>query len=213
MNEANVSAIISATAGISGVILGNSFVAIKEWLKDSKKEEKESAYLAILVVSHLERFANGCLAVAQDDGTSEGLPAGNDNETYHTTVAAPSFEPLDIKVEWKVLPKELMYEIFQISDDKENVDNRISGTEHYSDPPEYFEYFWMRRREYAELGLKVSAIANKLRKHAEMPIKATPPDEWDRDELLKDVVTKISLATSAHEKRQLELLEKINNSV
>lgn len=37
MESANVSAIISAAAGISGVLLGNSFVLIKEWLVKRKK--------------------------------------------------------------------------------------------------------------------------------------------------------------------------------
>jgi hypothetical protein len=32
MDAGNASAIISATSGISGVLLGNSFVLIKEWI-------------------------------------------------------------------------------------------------------------------------------------------------------------------------------------
>jgi hypothetical protein len=61
-------------------------------------------------VSHLDRFANACLGVAHDDGTTYGAPAGK-NGQHEVTVAAPEFKPLDIEVEWKVLPKDLMYDI------------------------------------------------------------------------------------------------------
>ena len=64
MNDAHIAAIISAIAGIAGVILGNSFAAIKEWVVKRKRDERDGAYLAILVVSHLDNFANGCLHVA-----------------------------------------------------------------------------------------------------------------------------------------------------
>lgn len=110
MNDAHIAAIISASAGIAGVILGNSFAVIKEWGANRKHDERDSAYLAILVVSHLDNFANSCLHVALDDGTWEGRPAGNNGEYYQTTVKPPEFLPLDIKVEWKVLPRDLMYE-------------------------------------------------------------------------------------------------------
>lgn len=77
MNDTHIAAIIGAGAGIFGTLLGNSFVAIKEWLANRKKEKRDSSYLAILVVSHLDRFANSCMHVALDDGTEYGRPAGN----------------------------------------------------------------------------------------------------------------------------------------
>ncbi|CAG9238159.1 hypothetical protein PSP6_80001 [Paraburkholderia tropica] len=116
METGNVSAIISATAGISGVLLGNSFVAVKEWLVGRSKRQKDTAYLAIIVVSHLERFASGCLHVALDDGTESGRPAGNNGDGYVPTVRLPEFQPLDIGVEWKVLPQQLMYSILLLPD-------------------------------------------------------------------------------------------------
>lgn len=139
MTDAHIAAIISAVAGITGVILGNSFVAIKEWLKDHKKDERDSAYLAILVVSHLDRFASGCWYVALDDGTSEGRPAGG--EYHQVTVSAPEFLPLEIRVEWKVLPKDLMYDILQIPDKREHIENRLTGIWKFDDPPEYTDFF------------------------------------------------------------------------
>lgn len=204
MTDAHIAAIISAGAGIAGVILGNSFVAIKEWVVNRRHDERDSAYLAILVVSHLDRFANGCLHVALDDGTREGRPAGNNGEYHQTTVKPPEFLPLDIKVEWKVLPKDLMYDILQIPDKREHIENRIDGIWEFDDPPDYGEFFWARQRDYAELGLQVSAVARKLRKYAEMPIEESPPGEWNRDFALQEVIDKVDSKRAAYEKRVAE---------
>lgn len=201
MTDAHIAAVISAGAGIVGVILGNSFVAIKEWVVNRKRDERDSAYLAILVVSHLDRFANGCLHVALDDGTCEGRPAGNNGEYHQTTVKPPEFLPLNIKVEWKVLPKDLLYDIFQIPDKREHIENRIAGIWMFDDPSDCGEFFWARQRDYAELGLHVSAVAKKLRKHAEMAIDESSPGEWNRDVALQEVIGKVDSERAAYEKR------------
>lgn len=201
MTDAHIAAIISATAGITGVLLGNSFVAVKEWWKDSKKDERDSAYLAILVVSHLDRFANRCGHVALDDGTSEGEPAGRNREYHQVTVNAPEFLPLEIKVEWKVLPKDLMYDILQIPDKREHIENQLSGVWEFDEPPDYTDFFWTRQRSYAELGLHVSAIAKRLRMYADMPIEASPPGDWNREVSMQEVIDKIGAKRAANEKR------------
>jgi hypothetical protein len=200
MNDVHIAAIIGAGAGIFGTLLGNSFVAIKEWLANRKKEKRDSSYLAILVISHLDRFANGCLRVALDDGTEYGRPAGN-GEYHKVTVSAPEFLPLDIKVEWKVLPKDLMYDILQIPDKREHIENRITGIWEFDDPPDYSDFFWARQRDYAELGLHVSAVAKRLRKHAGMPIEVISPGEWSREIAMQEIIDKIDERSAVYERR------------
>lgn len=191
MDTGNISAIISAAAGISGVLLGNSFVAVKEWRIHQSKRRKDAAYLAIIVVSHLERFANRCLHVALDDGTECGLPAGRNGEERAPTTAPPEFTPLDIDVEWKVLPQDLMYSILRLPDQREQIDNRLAGIAEFDDDyPDHVEYFWIRRREYAELGLRASCLARCLCKQAGMPMDEPKPGDWSRDQELKDVIEK-----------------------
>ncbi|AJW45477.1 Transmembrane protein [Ralstonia mannitolilytica] len=202
MDAGNTSAIISAVAGISGVLLGNSFVAIKEWLTSRSKRQKDTAYLTILVVSHLDRFANGCLHVALDDGTEYGRPAGRYEEEHVATVKPPVFQPLDIDVEWKVLPQELMYPILRLPDQQEQIQNRLAGIAEFDDDyPDHTEFFWARRRDYADLGLQTSDLARRLRKHAGMPVEEPKPGEWCRDEELRDVIKKIDDARTAYELR------------
>lgn len=192
MDTGNVSAIISAGAGISGVLLGNLFTATKEWLVGRSKRQKDTAYLAIIVVSHLQRFANGCLHVALDDGTESGRPAGRNEEEYAPTVKPPEFQPLDIKVEWKVLPQQLMYSILLLPDQHEQIQSSLAGLSEFDDDyPEHTEYFWVRRRDYAELGLRASGLARRLSKHAGMPIEEPKPGVWSRDQELIDVIARI----------------------
>lgn len=205
MDTASSSAIISATAGISGVLLGNSFVAIKEWLVGRSKRGKDAAYLAILVVSHLERFANGCLHVALDDGTEEGRPAGRNGEELQPTTRPPDFQPLDIQVDWKVLSNELMYEILRLPDQREQIQNRLGGIAEYeNDYPFHTEYFWVRRRDYAELGLRASRLAKRLHRYAGMTVEIPKAGEWSRDEELREVMERIDHERKLAENRAAE---------
>jgi hypothetical protein len=192
MDTGNVSAIISAGAGISGVLLGNFFTATKEWLVGRSKRQKDTAYLAIIVVSHLNRFANSCLHVSLDDGTESGHPAGRNQEEYVTTVKPPEFQPLDIAVEWKVLPQQLMYSILLLPDQREQIQNSLAGIAEFDDDyPDHTEYFWVRRRDYAELGLRSSDLARRLSRHAGMPIEEQKPGVWSRDQEMRDQIERI----------------------
>ncbi|WP_175771237.1 hypothetical protein [Burkholderia ambifaria] len=209
MDTGNVSAVISAASGISGVLLGNSFVAVKEWLTNRSRRQKETAYLAIIVVSHLDRFANGCLHAALDDGTEYGRPAGRNEEEYTPTTTPPEFQPLDIDVEWKVLPKDLMYAILRLPDQKEKIQNTLAGIAEFDDDyPDHTEYFWSRRRAYADLGLQTSNLAQRLRRHAGMPLELPKPGEWSRDEDLRGVVKEIDDKRDAHNRRITEMAAK-----
>jgi len=201
METGNVSAIISAAAGISGVLLGNSFAAIKEWVIHRSKRQKDTAYLAIMVVSHLDRFANGCWHVALDDGSAA---QNSEQVEYEPSTKPPEFQPLDIDVEWKVLPLDLMYSILQIPDQRNQVQNRLAGIAEYDqDFPYYEDYFYARRRDYAELGLQVSDLARRLREHAMMPVKETTnPDDWNRDVSMRDIIQKLDEERKAREQRE-----------
>ncbi|WGS46054.1 hypothetical protein LFL97_25585 [Burkholderia sp. JSH-S8] len=202
MDTGNVSAIISAAAGIAGVLLGNSFVAIKELLISQSKHKKDTAYLAIIVSSHLDRFANGCLQVAVDDGTAYGQPAGRNGEEYSPTVEPPEFRPLDIDVEWKALPHDLMDSILRLPDEREQIQNRLSAIAEFDDDyPDHADYFWTRRRDYANLGLRTSGLAKRLREHAQLQTVDPKPVEWNRDLELQNIIGRVDEERDAYERR------------
>ena len=197
-------AIISAVAGISGVILGNLSVAVKEYVVSRRARNKNTVYLAILVVSHLDRLANDCLDVAQDDGTEGGQPAGSDGQQHVPTTSYPEFQPLDISVDWKLLPRDLLYPILRLPDQLDQLQSRLAAISEYEcDYPDHTEYFWVRRREHADLGLNAIALAQKLRKHSGLPVEEPEPNEWSREQGLRDVIKYINDKREAYRRQAL----------
>ncbi|MCF9019678.1 hypothetical protein GIV21_16265 [Pseudomonas syringae] len=191
MDSGNVSAIISAAAGITGVLLGNLFVLIKEWWVKRGAITQNTVYLGIVVVSHLERFASHCYEVCTDDGTSRGQPAGK-NGHYEPTTLLPAFSPLELEVDWKVLPRDLMYSILRIPDQLDQLSGKLAGIQDFNyDPPDHPEYFLVRRRGHAVLGLQASGLAQKLRIYAGLPIEESLPGEWNRDKSMRDVIARL----------------------
>lgn len=172
-------AYISGAAGILGALLGTSIVWIKEVVIAGKKTKKDATYLAVIVGSHLERYANTCLAIAYDDGYDEGQPAGG-NGICDIVVKAPAIQPLDLEVEWRSIDAKLMYDILRIPDRQEQI-HRLLRSGGYDDPPEHTDYFWERRQKFAELGIAVIEIVTRLRKEAKLP----GVDQWNADADLK----------------------------
>lgn len=202
MDKETLAAVISGVIGIIGVLVGSLITVIQAALSSWSKRRKDSAYLAILVVAHLDRFAMGCLHVALDDGTEYGRPSGQHGEEYSPTATAPEFKPLDIGVDWKVLPCDLMYSILEIPEKRERIENRLAGIEAYdNDYPDHTEWFWSRQRDYAQLGLEVSSVAKRLRNYAGMPFEAPGDDEWSQDSQLHEVIKKIDEARASYEQR------------
>lgn len=184
--------LISAASGLCGVWLGGRLTWKRESLREAERVGKESSYLAILVVAHLERFANGCWSVACDDGTSEGRPAGRDGEYYMATSEIPTFDPLVLDVNWKVLPSNLMFEILNLPYKNEQLVSHIAGVGEFADPPDYTDYFWARQYGFAELGLEVSELSRQLRLHAGLLIAGVIAGEANRDDSLREKMTKIT---------------------
>lgn len=193
--------IISAASGLFGVWMGGQLTWIREASKEKERIKKESSYLAILVVAHLDRLVNDCVRVALDDGTVEGRPAGTDGIYYVPTVELPTFSPLGLNVDWKVLPAELMYGILNIPYKIEQLANYIAGVWEFDDPPEHTEMFWARQHGFAVLGLEVSELVRRLRQHACLPMEVPLEGDWNRDGLLREQRDKITRAREDYEAR------------
>jgi hypothetical protein len=178
-----VQSTISAITGLGGVWLGGQLTSRREEARESERNMKDAAYLAILVVAHLNRFANRCLQVALDDGTEEGRSAGNGG-CYEPTVVPPVFDPLTLEVNWRALPAELMYEVLSLPQSTAELERHIGSALEFDGPPDYSEFFWTRQRGYAVLGLQVSELATRLFAHAGLPATAHHPTIRSRDDLL-----------------------------
>ncbi|PSS59317.1 hypothetical protein C6382_02205 [Pseudomonas sp. BBP2017] len=191
MDSGNVSAIIGAGAGIAGVLLGNFFILTKEWWAQRQNRKRDISYAGIILISHLDRLATECLEVACDDGTIHGQPSG-ENGQWDTVKPLPTFNPLGMDIDWRLLPKNLMYAIIRIPDQQDKLHGKLSAIYEYDySPPDHPEFFWHRQHGYAKLGLQVADIIKKLASFAGLPHEQPAPDEWSRDEELKRVVVRL----------------------
>jgi hypothetical protein len=181
---------ITAGAGLGGVWLGGRLTWKREETRERARELKEATYLAILVVAHLDRFANACLHVAFDDGTEEGRPAGTQG-CWAPTVSPPAFDPLSFKVNWKALTSDLMYDVLGMPYRIEQLEQDILEVYEHDGPPDYSEYFCKRRHGWALLGLEFSELARRLRAHAGLPALPERPDSWNRDDQLREIRDKM----------------------
>lgn len=194
--------LISAASGLGGVWLGGRLTYKREASRENERNKKEASYLAILVTAHLDRFVNGCLQVSFDDGTSDGQPAGNDGVYHMATVAVPSFDPLALSVDWKVLPASLMYSILNLPYQIEVLNNKIAGVSEFDNPPDFAETFCARQYGFAVLGLEVSELTRQLSLHAGLPIHTLVEGEWNRDDFLKRKIDEIDNERATYEARR-----------
>ena len=178
--DANIwPSVVSALSGLAGVGLGGWLAYVREGAREREQRTQATSYLAILVVAHLDQFASQCAAVAYDDGTSEGRPAGKDSQYHQTTVDEPEFDPLALNVDWKALPTSLMYEVLNLPQLQIQLKQYLTGVGQYDDPPEYADYFRARQLEYARLGLRAGKLASQLRQHAGLPPYKLEVGTWD----------------------------------
>lgn len=190
--------IVAAISALAGAFLGSWLTGRRESRKEAARTKIEAGYLAVIVVAHLDRFADGCVAVAYDDGTCEGRPAGRNDEMHAATTTPPVFTPLELDVDWRVLPVDLMYSILNLPNKVEQLSHFLSDPGFY-DPPDHSSFFWARQAGYAELGLEASAVARRLRLHAKISVGDYAPGGYRRDEALREAKQRIENKRAAHE--------------
>ena len=196
-----VKALITAAAGFAGVWYGQRNLArkdAKQAAQEAKNVAQEIAFIASVVIEHLERYIDGCVAVAYDDGTDCGQPAGG-NGYHETTTQPPEFDPHKLDVRWQSLPPDLIYDIFAMRTRQEHIQG-ILGNPGFDDPPDFSEYFWTRRILFAKLGQQVTEIALRLRKAGGLPNEILANGDWSRDARFVEVV-KMSEAYQARRER------------
>lgn len=194
-SPANDAAIISAIAGISGVILGGLITTMKDVLLNRSKNKADKTYLSILVGAHLDRYINGCYRMALDDGQSHDFWDRYSQEERTPQVTAPEFNPLDLDVEWKLLPPLLMHDILGIPHEAERVEASIASIAYVAmtdeDDHEHRDFFWARRSQWGYLGLKVVDIATRLRKLSGLAKAQTSNIDLNVASGLQDAVNKV----------------------
>lgn len=200
-----VKTLLTAAAGFGGVWYGQKYSAhkdAKQAEQDAKQAERERALVASVVIDHLERYINGCVSVAYDDGTEYGRPAGEHGYSQ-TTTTPPEFDPHKLDLNWSILPPDLIYDIFAIRSRQEHIQSYLDS-EGFDDPPDFSEFFWTRSLLFAKLGQQVTQIAIRLRKAGGIPHEILEKGDWSREERLAQVIERCEAHKAERERLHLE---------
>jgi len=182
--------LIAAGSGLTGVWFGGHLTSQREKKRQVEERRLAATYLAALVLAHLDRFVEGCVDVAYDDGTSEGRPAGESG--YHqATSIAPVFDPLSLDVDWKSISPELMYDLLNLPHRTLELQRFLSDPG-FEDPPDHLDYFLTRQQEFTQLGLDVTGLAARLRSFADLPLPPRAPHGQSREALLQERMEHLS---------------------
>ncbi len=184
-----------ALIGLIGVVIGALMTAAKDIWVDRRSRQKNAEYLAIRVVSIFDRFIEGCVGVAGDDGLRDGQPTNEDGR-LSVQVPAPGFDVQSLDVEWKSIPAQLMYEILSFSDLVALASHRVSG----AFENDYEEGFEERQFQYASLGLRAAKIANDLRNSYGLPEREH--EDWNPVEYLLGKREEIKKVRARREEQQ-----------
>jgi hypothetical protein len=180
----------AAVFGLIGVALGALLTVAKDWWFQRRENRKDAEYLAIQVSCALEQYVGRCADVVGDDGLSYGQP--DENGYRRIQVATPTFNPELLKVEWKSLPANLMYEVLDFPYKAEVANQSVVGTfEYEATPPDFDEGFEERQLQFANLGIAASKLAAKLREHVGLPAKCV--GAWDLIGYMEEQKTAIEL--------------------
>ncbi|MBT8420721.1 MAG: hypothetical protein KJO08_07680 [Gammaproteobacteria bacterium] len=166
----------NAIFGLIGVVLGAVLTVAKEWWFQRNSIRKERQFLCILVTCSLEKLGLKC-----DDVVFDGLrgePLRNEYGHLIPQASTPDFDPQSLDVNWRSIPADLMYRIFNLVNEIDAAKNRIKDIVEYDlYPPVEEAYFEERQILYADIGKSCFALADQLRTLGGLPKRVF--DEWD----------------------------------
>jgi hypothetical protein len=157
----------SGTASLIGVLVGAGITSMREVMTYYFQRGKSRVYLASRVAPSLEAFIAQCARVAIDEGDDN-----NAQGFSYPSTDTPSIDFKGLDVDWKTLPPALMRELLEIPS-RIDIANAVIGDENeYSTPPDYEEFFMVRRTEFGKLGLHVQNLLTQLLEHARLPARS-----------------------------------------
>ena len=158
-----ITAVLSAGTAFGGVWYGQRLITQREKEAAATKRESELYFISTQLVFRLERFAQGCAEVVNDEGIED------DKGYTRTGISAEPFSTEDIDGDWRVLPSRILYRIRELSVLIPEASRYISIVSDYDNPPDWQMTFKERRYQYSRLGLRAMILARRLRRLNAMP--------------------------------------------
>jgi hypothetical protein len=196
--------VLPAVFGVVGVVVGVVLTAVLTFARESwfqsRKDLKDREYLAIQVSCQLERYVADCADVVADTGVYHEHPDEGGQRTER--VKEPTFEPEQLKVEWKSLPTDFMYEILDFPSKAGHAKSMLEGAVEYSFPPDHNRWFEERQYQYAKLGVDASSLAARLRDLVGLSPRPASNEEWSPLEFMTKRLAEIDRRREARMKNQ-----------
>lgn len=184
----------AAIIGLVGVILGSVLTSFKDVVAHFFRQRSNGRYAAVRIIAVLDEYAQKCVSVVADDGTSEGRPAGRTEqgeEYYDPQFASPAPPVFPNDIDWRSISFKLMYRILALPNAANETDRYINASAENSFPPDYDELFAARQEGYAHIGLEAINLVKDLRTEFDFPdIPAKFWDwGWDSKKFFQDKLT------------------------
>lgn len=198
---------VEAIFGLIGVVVGSALTIAKDSVVAWKRRREDASYSAIRLILILDQYADLCVDVVLDDGTSYGRPAGRTDsgeEYYLPQVNLPPFPEYPDEIAWRSLPISMTNQILSLPNKAKNTDSYIIFLcKNYGFPPDEYIFFEARQKGYADLGIDALTLADQLAKQYQFETTHKPDlgFDWDRMAVLRDKVAEIEKRRKKREPR------------
>lgn len=175
--------LITAGAAIAAVMLTHRFTLKREKQASEEKRVREHHFIATELILMLERYAEQCARVANDDGK----PNRERQHEYEPVTALPELNLSAITGDWRVLKPLHMFRIRELPLLQDEADRAIEAEWENFDPPYHTPYFKERQYQYARMGLRSVILAVRLRREAALPVTRLADHAWSAVPLMRSV--------------------------
>jgi len=214
MIQTIISSLIAPATGLLGVYLGGVIATKREKAAFIRQKRNNAEYAVIRILCVLDEYAEKCMDVVCDDGTSCCRPAGrtaSGEEFYEPQVKRPEPPIFPSDIEWKSLENNLAYRILMLPVRARDVDRDILMSSEHSFPPGYEEIFDARMEGYAKLALNALELAKEIRGNFKYPQESTRFNALSDDHkvFLNNKIKEIQMRQG---KSEIDLFESVRNS-
>ncbi|MDT3587339.1 hypothetical protein ROL70_20400 [Cronobacter sakazakii] len=153
---------------------------------EEEKRHKELTYISTELIILLEQYAEGCAAVAGDEGKMND--AARDREREHSVDYPAPLDFENVPGDWRSLPAVLMFRIRELPLLRTEAMGAIKDAGANSTPPDHSEYFSARQYEFSRLGLKAIHLARQLRRKCGLPRSRLNASPWSPQPVMLNVL-------------------------
>lgn len=193
--------------GFLGVIVGGIIPWLQSSMSERQLKRNNADYLAIKIVTLLEKYILDCVDVVCDDGTSQGQPAGKDG-CYEHQVDTPAHIAFPDDINWKSIDSKLMFKLLSLPNLAHEADRSISFSLEFAGPPDYSEFFEERQKKYAKIGLYALDVESELRNKYKIPNRNHEHD-WCPKNVFEKRIKEIEELDEKRQKQNQKFIETV----